>query len=353
VVGGLWTKPCRTRSAVERRHVRGLRQHAPGMDHLVSVPLLSRPHFTRHEALAWGETDQSLHAAVRAGVLARLRFGVYVRAAYLEGLADRERHLLLARAVVAQQRGRVALAGPTAVLFHGFDVFGHDLTTVHLARLDAGSARRETGVVHHRIGQAVADAVVGQDEVLVVSPEDAVWQTALLSSLEGGVVTLDSALHQRRDLEGAISRTAARFEHRAGSRTARVALRLARRESESPGESLTRVACYRHGIPAPTLQHEVVDHLGRLVGRADFYWDAFRLLGEFDGMVKYERLLLPGETSAQAVVREKQREDDMRATLCGMSRFVWSQVQPDSAARRMAKLRHELEQSRRLYVRVG
>jgi hypothetical protein len=315
--------------------------------------LTERDYVTRREALALGETDQSLQAAVRAGVLVRLRYGVYAPTRSLADLDERARHLLLARACLAQQRGRVALAGPTAALLHGFDVFGHDLQTVHLARLDGGSARRESGIVHHRLGSAVRLGVVVRDDALVVSPEDAVWQSALMSGLEGGVVTADSALHRQPDLALPIARVVARSLAQPRSRTARLALRLARAESESVGESLTRMACYRHGIPAPSLQQDVVDHNGRLLGRADFYWEQFRLLGEFDGRIKYQRLLREGETVTDAVVREKQREDDMRATACGMSRFVWSEVQPGSSARRMTRLRYELEQSRRLYVRLA
>jgi hypothetical protein len=174
-----------------------------------------------------------------------------------------------------------------------------------------------------------------------------------MSGLEGGVVTVDSALHQQPGLRLPLARVAARSLAQPRSRTARLALRLAREESESPGESLTRMACYRHGIPAPTLQRDVVDHSGHLVGRADFFWEQSRLLGEFDGRIKYQRLLRKGETVTDAVVREKRREDDMRATACGMSRFVWSEVQPGSTAQRMTRLRYELEQSRRLYVRVA
>ncbi|MGI3781174.1 MAG: hypothetical protein ACRYG2_10395 [Janthinobacterium lividum] len=322
------------------------------MDHL-NLPYADRGYFTRREAIARGETDQSLHAALRSGVLVRLRYGVYAPALGLDDLDERDRHLLLARACIAQQRGRAALAGPSAALFHGFDVFGHDLTTVHLARLDGGSARRESGIVHHRLGSADTLGVQVRGEVLVVSPEDAVWQVALMSSLEGGVVTADSALHQQEALAVPLARVVARSRLQPRSRTARLALRLARKESESPGESLTRMACYRHGIPAPALQHKVVDHTGYLIGRSDFYWERFRLLGEFDGRIKYERLLKKGETPADAVVREKGREDGMRATSCGMSRFVWSEVQPGSCARRMARLRHELEESQRLYVRVA
>ncbi|MGI3780572.1 MAG: type IV toxin-antitoxin system AbiEi family antitoxin domain-containing protein, partial [Janthinobacterium lividum] len=224
--------------------------------------LPERDFFSRRDALALGETDQSLGAALRAGLLVRLRHGVYARSGRVEGLGDEERHLLLARAAFSQQRGQVALAGPTATLFHGFDVFGHDLSNVHLARLDAGSARRETGVVHHQVNRSVALGVRAVNGLLVVSPEDAVWQTLLMSSLEGGVVTADSALHQRRELVEALARVMARSRTHPRSRTARLALRLARRESESAGESLTRMACYRHGIPAPELQHKVWDAHG-------------------------------------------------------------------------------------------
>ncbi|HEY0239953.1 MAG TPA: hypothetical protein VGC37_15045, partial [Friedmanniella sp.] len=90
----------------------------------------------------------------------------------------------------------------------------------------------------------------------------------------------------------------------------------------------------------------------RLLGRTDFYWEQARLIGEFDGRIKYQRLLRKRETAVDAVVREKSRENRMRSTSCGMSRFTWSEVQPDVARRRMAQLAYELEESRRLYVRV-
>ena len=103
------------------------------MDPLLDLRLPDLDYFTRRQALELGETDQTLSAALRAGTLVRLRHGVYAFACRAIGLEDEERHLLLARAAVAQQRGVVALAGPTAALHRGFAVFGHDLRTVHLA----------------------------------------------------------------------------------------------------------------------------------------------------------------------------------------------------------------------------
>ena len=240
----------------------------------------------------------------------------------------------------------------SAALLHGFAVFGHDLRVVHLARLDNGSSRRQAGVVHHVISDAV-DRVVVIDGVATVSAADAAWQVALLSSLEGGVVTADSALHQDRRLLDALRVVVEGSMNQPRSRTARLAIGLARIGAESPGESLTRVACFRHGVPAPDLQHEVYSDDGRLLGRSDFWWEAFQHLGEFDGQVKYGRLLKPGEDASTVVVKEKRREDHMRSTRKGMSRFAWFEVQPGrAAARRMNELNHELEQSHRLYVTV-
>lgn len=78
------------------------------------------------------------------------------------------------------------------------------------------------------------------------------------------------------------------------------------------------------GLPAPTLQFGVRDAHG-LAGTSDFAWPEFRLLGEFDGKVKYTRgMARPGENVEDIVVREKLREDRMRATGRGMVRWLWS-----------------------------
>ena len=44
--------------------------------------------------------------------------------------------------------------------------------------------------------------------------------------------------------------------------------------SESVGESFSRVRLDERGLPAPLLQYEVFDELGRLLARSDFAWPA-------------------------------------------------------------------------------
>jgi hypothetical protein len=91
------------------------------------------------------------------------------------------------------------------------------------------------------------------------------------------------------------------------------------------------------GLPAPELQFEVYDAAGVLVGTTDFAWRRHRLLGEFDGRVKYGRLLRPGQTPGEVVWEEKLREDALRRTTgFGMERLVWADLdRPRSTADRL------------------
>ena len=102
------------------------------------------------------------------------------------------------------------------------------------------------------------------------------------------------------------------------------------RLSDSPGESLSRAVIHELGFPAPILQFEVGDRRG-LAGISDFAWPEHALLGEFDGLVKYTRdMTRPGENIDAIVVREKIREDRMRATGRAMTRWLWKDaLQPE------------------------
>ena len=51
------------------------------------------------------------------------------------------------------------------------------------------------------------------------------------------------------------------------------------------------------------------------------------MLGEFDGRVKYGRLLRPGQEPGDAVFEEKRREDAIRDEGWGVVRWVWSDLQ--------------------------
>ena len=63
------------------------------------------------------------------------------------------------------------------------------------------------------------------------------------------------------------------------------------------------------------------------VGITDMAWPGHGLLGEFDGKMKYGRLLRPDESAGDAVFREKRREDALReATGFIVVRIVWADL---------------------------
>jgi hypothetical protein len=107
----------------------------------------------------------------------------------------------------------------------------------------------------------------------------------------------------------------------------------------SVGESRSRVAMARLGVATPVLQWKVVGPAGRVLGTADFGWPEHGYAGEFDGFVKYGRLLLrPGEVPAEAVFAEKRREDGMRTVLRGLARWVWAEIDAfEEVARRLPR----------------
>ena len=83
---------------------------------------------------------------------------------------------------------------------------------------------------------------------------------------------------------------------------------------------------HRWGVGPSSLQFEVRGEGGLLVARTDFAWEEHGLLGEFDGRVKYGRLLRPGQQPGDAVFEEKRREDAVREEGWGVTRWVWTDL---------------------------
>ena len=82
-------------------------------------------------------------------------------------------------------------------------------------------------------------------------------------------------------------------------------------------ETLSRLALIGEGLPEPELQVDFHDGSG-LIGRVDMWWPGLGVIGEADGLVKYG-------TGAD-VVREKVREDRLRATGRMVVRWTWSEI---------------------------
>ena len=106
------------------------------------------------------------------------------------------------------------------------------------------------------------------------------------------------------------------------------ALALARPGAQTVLETLSRLALIAEGLPEPELQVAFHDDEG-LIGRVDMWWPGLGVIGEADGLLKYG--------SGADVVREKAREDRLRATGRMVVRWTWREIMtsPGIVARRI------------------
>ena len=117
-----------------------------------------------------------------------------------------------------------------------------------------------------------------------------------------------------------------RMERWPNIRQARRVVAFLDARSESAGESVSRVRIADERLPAPQLQRQITNAYGRAIGRVDFCWDEQRTIGEFDGKIKYGRLLEPGQTSQDVIFAEKLREDELRDNGWQVVRWLWSDL---------------------------
>jgi hypothetical protein len=77
------------------------------------------------------------------------------------------------------------------------------------------------------------------------------------------------------------------------------------------------------GLPAPEPQREIYGSEGQLIARVDFLWEEQQTVGEFDGKIKYGRLLKPGQRIEDVIFDEKLREDVVRDLGLQVVRWIW------------------------------
>ncbi|MCX5042015.1 hypothetical protein OG921_02245 [Aldersonia sp. NBC_00410] len=155
------------------------------------------------------------------------------------------------------------------------------------------------------------DDVVVVDGLRVTNAARTIADFARCAPVEQAVVIGDALLrHGAADAQPAVALE--RMPRWPGVPAARRAMAWMDARSESVGESRSRVRLRAAGLPVFELQYEVAASDGRFLGRADFALPEHGVIGEFDGKVKYGRLLRPGQTAGDAVFREKVREDALR-----------------------------------------
>ena len=214
----------------------------------------------------------------------------------------------------------------TAAQLWGIPILGRPGSTVHLSR-----PRRRTGTaaypgvtVHHA-------AVPGQHRTRcrglpVTTVARTVVDLARAGSFRAGVTVADGALRRRQCTREELLEVTADCAGWPGVRAARRVAQFCDPRAANPLESISRVAFCEYGLPRPLLQAELPS-----LDIVDFLWDAYRVVGEADGMGKYVDL--------DVLRREKLRQERLAQDGFAVVRWTWQEVyhRPDAIADRAAQ----------------
>jgi hypothetical protein len=296
--------------------------------------------FTAADAERAGLTTKEFTRLVRTGHCRRLRRGLYLTTSGQPTHPDRQ-HALLTQGVLTAHAGRAAASHQSAAVLLDLPVWGCPFDVVHLVRLEGSHTGRSGDVIVHP--PLPAGAIYDSGGPLV-RPEVAALQIAMRYGVESGIVTMDAGMHNHRRGRGtAIDADKMRIwldrlEGKRHHRWARTALDSADARSESVGESRLRFRLDLLGFVGLIPQVEFRSSRG-FRDRVDLYDPVNGIIVEFDGELKYG-----GASGREALVREKQREDRLRALGHEIVRFVWRDL--DDLGYLAAEMRRGIKRSR-------
>lgn len=271
-----------------------------------------------------GFSRNELGRLCHRGDLHRVRRGAYARPTGAQ-LSSTERHRQMIMATVPQLRADAVVSHVSAAVLHQLPMWDVPLDAVHLTRPRSGGGGKRRSLVTLHASRLEAPDVIEIDGVPVTSLERTVLDLARTLPFDRAVAAGDRALAIGMAVE-ILGEMLERGQHWAGMRQARRVAAFIDGRAESVGESLSRVRCFELGLPAPEPQLQVLDGSGGFVAWCDFGWREQRTVGEFDGKIKYGRLLKPGQTVHDAVYEEKRREDMIRDLGWQVVRWVWAEL---------------------------
>ncbi|MGB8649911.1 MAG: type IV toxin-antitoxin system AbiEi family antitoxin domain-containing protein [Mycobacteriales bacterium] len=271
--------------------------------------------FSLQQARAAGVGQRALRRALADGTVVQVRPCVF---AAWDLSSGRDVVAVHRARVLAEQLGRGPgwfAARRSAALLMGLPLIGRPPLRPQLLRDAAGTRGRGTDR-HARVGALPPGQRTVVDGVPVTSPARTVIDIARGESFRNAVVVADAAL-RRGVTRGDLEQVLAGMRRWPGAARARRAVAFADGRAESPGESVTRVACLLEGLPVPEPQVEVWRD-GRFVARVDLLVEEGLLLIESDGAVKFTD---PGVLPALLARHEELRD-------CGLEvlRTDWDQT---------------------------
>lgn len=280
----------------------------------------------RKELLAEGLNDRAIGQLVAEGSLHRLRYGAYVDATCWQACDEVGRHGLVARAAMKRARAAVVLSHLSALGEWDVPMWDTTLNTVHLTRVDQRAGRREAGV-HQHLGELREGDTVDLNGIQVTSATRTALDCLTVVDVAHGVTIVSDLLHRKLTTVDELAAGRDFMERWPGTLAQGLVLQLADGRCESIGEARTLHLMYRQGLPKAEPQYAIEDESGRVVAYVDFAWPELGVFLEFDGKIKYQKLLRDGESPTDVVLREKKREELIcRLTGWRCIRITWADL---------------------------
>jgi Transcriptional regulator, AbiEi antitoxin len=287
-------------------------------DHLPKTGRLANI-VTTGELLSAGLSAAQIRTRVLSGDLMRLNRGVYAPAGLARsvGKTDSGALALRAAAALASLGPGSAASHDTAARLLGLDLLGKAAPEMAITRSPGSGSRKSWPGVRVHNAALSAEHLGQRGGVPVTTASRTVVDLARASAFRAGVVTADSALRRKLTTKAELHAVVADCRGWPGVHRAAEVVAFADALSESPLESIARVAFCDCGLPPPELQALLAAD-GRIIARVDFYWKRFRTVAEADGELKYDNRF---EATYQL-----RRDADLREAAFEVVHFGWTDV---------------------------
>ncbi|WP_425862373.1 hypothetical protein [Arthrobacter sp. TWP1-1] len=302
-----------------------------------------------------GQDSRILARLCSSGRYARVRRSVYAEAEEWHALDEPSRYGLRAAAFQLTTKRQPVFCLESAAMLWGLWIMGAP-RKLHIQTSYANGGRSRGDVARHL--EKPGDNIVACGPLLLTDKLTTTLHLITRLKFEQAVSVCDSSLHLVRYqrpgniftpvdiptvehdpswnhdapqgpplLKSELLAAADALPKKAARNRAVAVIDFASGLSGSAGESFSRVRMAQLGFIAPELQHEFELRDGRKA-LVDFWFKDQRKVGEFDGRAKYLRQdWAGGKSTADRVIDEKNREDQIRAQNVGVFRWTWAEMQ--------------------------
>lgn len=264
---------------------------------------------------------RQLARQVASGELVRIRYGTYAKAS-LAAAAAADPVLAHALKVADAVDGlpRAVASHQSAAMLRGLDLLNSLSDGSVCITVPPGTRvgpYRRANVVRHSAALPEAHVTTGFG-VRITTAARTVVDVARTVTFMAGVVTADSALHQRWTSKTELRRVLASCDRWPGIGNARTVVGFASPSAESVLESCARVVFHEEGLPPPEPQVTILGQDGSKIARVDFFWRDYGVAAEADGLLKYQ-------TGADAIA-ELKRDRLLREEGLEVVHFTWAEL---------------------------